>query len=248
MLRFRPQFADRRSAGSNKGCLSMKTSLLRTIPIVALLAGAPTASFASDHADGVKTALDPAADITDLFTFTSPKNPDKLVMVMNVHMLASEKSRFSNAVDYKFRIRPIKDAKTLVPSDDAKSEQSLVCSFSGGVPLVRAQQHAVCTFSSQGKTQTIEFDTRGSSFVEGGASQEENGLRIFAGLRSDPWFVDLSKTVAFNKGKRPERAGGKNGLLGKNVLSIVVEVDKSRLAGPLLAITAQTVRTKGLGS
>src|SRR5688572_20774164 len=79
---------------------------------------APASSHASDHSDGVKTALDLAADITDLFTFTSPKDPNKLVMIMNVNGFAGPSSRFSDAVDYKFRIRPIADAKTLVPSTD----------------------------------------------------------------------------------------------------------------------------------
>ena len=32
-----------------------------------------------------------------------------------------------------------------------------------------------------------------------------------------------------------------NGLQGQNVLSIVVEIDKARLGGPMLAVTAQTV-------
>jgi hypothetical protein len=35
---------------------------------------------------------------------------------------------------------------------------------------------------------------------------------------------------------------GVNGLYGQNILSIVVEVDKNRLPGPVLAVTAQTVR------
>ena len=56
------------------------------------------------------------------FAFTSPQNPDKLVLIMNVHAFAFSSSRFSNAVDYKFRIRPIDDAKTLAPSTDARRE------------------------------------------------------------------------------------------------------------------------------
>ena len=35
---------------------------------------------------------------------------------------------------------------------------------------------------------------------------------------------------------------GWNGLHGQNVLSIVVELNEQRLSGPLLAVTAQTVR------
>ena len=220
----------------------MKKALTFAVPLLAILVGAPTPSQASDHADGLKTTLDLAADLTDLFTFTSPQNPDKLVMIMNVHGLAYSKSRFSNAVDYKFRIRPIADARTLVPNPDPAKEQTIVCSFAGGIAFINAQQRATCKFTSGDTSQTVVFDTRAAGYQAGGSSSDQGGLRIFAGVRSDPWFLDLGKTIAFDKGTRVDRAGGSNGLQGHNILSIVVEVDKSRLAGPLLAITAQTVR------
>jgi hypothetical protein len=225
----------------------MKKALKLALPILAVvLVGAPTPSRASDHSDGVKTALDLAADITDLFTFTSPKDSNKLVLIMNVNGFANKTSRFSDAVDYKFRIRPIEDAKTLVPSADPTKEQTIVCSFTGGVALIDAKQRATCTLNLGGTTQTIRFDTRAAGFQAGGSSAEQNGARVFAGIRSDPWFADLKKIVAFDKGDRVERADPSDGLRGRNVLSIVVEVDKSRLGGPLLAVTAQTVRRSGL--
>src|SRR5690242_9779940 len=90
---------------------------------------APAPSNASDHIDGLKTAVDNAADLSDVFAFTSPKDSSKLVLIMNVHSIAFSGSKFSDAVDYKFRIRPIDDPKTLVPSPDGKREQSIVCSF-----------------------------------------------------------------------------------------------------------------------
>jgi len=222
----------------------MKKALTFALPLLAVLIGAPTPSQASDHADGVKTTLDLAADLTDLFTFTSPKDPNKLVMIMNVHGLANRTSRFSNAVDYKFRIRPIDDAKTLTPSADPSKEQSIVCSFSGGIAFIDAKQRATCAFNLGGQhgTQTISFDTRAPNYTAGGASPDGGIARVFAGVRSDPWFLDLGKTVAFDKGTKVDRAGGSNGLHGMNVLSIVVEIDKSKLNGSLLAITAQTVR------
>jgi hypothetical protein len=213
---------------------------MAAMALVAL--GAPTPSHASDHIDGLKTAVDNAADLTDLFTFTSPDH-EKLVLIMNVHGFAFGHSRFSNAVDYKFRIRPIDDAKTLKPSTDPRREQSFVCSFSGGLPFVAAKQHATCTFNV-GTTviQSISFDTRGDEY-RGGGSADEGGIRVFAGVRSDPWFLDLAKTLKFNNSLPVSQTiPGINGLHGQNVLSIVVEIDKRRFATSLLAITAQTVR------
>ncbi len=220
----------------------MKKVLLSALVAVAASVGSEAPSRASDHADGLKTTIDNAADLTDLYTFTSPENPDKLVLIMNVHPLAGARSRFSNAVDYVFRIRPIDDARGLKPNADAAREQKITCSFSGGIFLVEPKQHATCTFAfGRGSVETVEFDTRSADYGAGG-SGARNGLRVFAGARSDTWFLDLGKAVKYINGATVPNGPGKNGLQGSNVLSIVVEVDKSRLAGPLLAVTAQTVR------
>lgn len=220
----------------------MKTrALLAALPVLAALVATPAASEASDHVDGLATGVDISADITDVFTFTSPERPDKLVLVMNVHQLALGRSRFSNAVDYSFRIRPIDDKKTLAPSSDARREQTITCSFTGGMLIVDPKQKATCKLALAGGSESISFDTRTPDFKAGGMA-EQNGTRVFAGVRSDPWFLNLKKILSANGGKKITPDGGKNGLAGWNVLSIVVEVDKSKLGGPLLAITAQTVR------
>ena len=198
-------------------------------------------SDASDHVDGVKTAIDIAADLTDVFAFTSPRDPNKVVLVMDAHGLAFSNSRFSNAVDYQFRIRPIADARSLVPSSDASKEARVVCNFSGGIPLIDGEQRGTCAFHLVGGDETVTFSTRTGSYYAGGDG-EKNGIKVFAGVRSDPWFLDLGKTIKLNDGKAIDPGGGADGLWGQNILSIVVEIDKSRLPGPLMAVTAQTVR------
>lgn len=205
--------------------------------------GVPT-SQASDHVDGIKTGLDNSADISDLFVFTSPADPSKLVLVMNVNALARAPSRFSNAVDYRFRIRPIADARTLVPATDPGREQSIVCNFEGGIPILNGKQRATCRLNLASGSEVLSFETRGGSGFRAGGSVQSASTKIFAGVRSDPWFLDLGKTVKFNKAEPAPRTGpGSNGLQGVNVLSIVVEIDKSRLGpNPLLAVTGQTVR------
>jgi hypothetical protein len=222
---------------------AIKRGLPFAVALAALVvAGAGKKSRASDHIDGIKTALDNAADITDVFTFKSPTNPNKLVLIMNSHGIAFSTSRFSNAVDYKFRLRPISDSATLAASNDARSERSIVCNFSGGTFLVNANQRAKCTLNLEGGQEVIEFDTRGSNEVRAGGMGEKNGTRIFAGVRSDPWFLDLAKTLKYNAGLPVLDVPGANGLHGQNVLSIVVEIDINKVPGPLLAVTGQTVR------
>jgi hypothetical protein len=200
-----------------------------------------TPSEASDHIDGVKTALDNAADVTDVYTFTSPSDAGKLVLIMNVHGVAFSRSRFSNAVDYRFRIRPIENAETLEPSADPRKEQTFTCNFSGGLHLVKARQRATCTYDYGSGRETVTFETRSNEFRAGGSGGSASA-RIFAGVRSDSWFLDLAKTLKWNKGLPVLGTPGVNGLWGQNVLSIVVELDKQRLPGTLLAVTGQTIR------
>jgi len=217
----------------------MKKPLLFGLILGASALVAP-ASEASDHVDGIKTALDPSADLTDLYTFVSPTNPNKVVMVMNIHMLASSKTRFSNTVDYVFRIRPIDDARKLAPT---AKEQTISCGFTSDGPsgLIDANQHATCTAKiGNDEPIVVKFDTRSSNYKAGGAA-EKDGVKVFAGVRSDSWFLDLKKAVKLVNEHNVTPDKGKNGLNGMNVLSIVVEVDKEKLAGPMLAITAQTV-------
>lgn len=220
--------------------IKMRKSGLAAAAALLALGASPRASEASDHIDGVKTTIDNAADLTDLFVFPSPQDPNKLVMIMNTHTLAFGGSRFSNAVEYKIRIRPIEDARAMQPSADPAKERTVVCSFSGGLPLVDARQRATCAFRLEDGAETVAFDTRSDAYAAGGAGTG-SGIRVFAGVRSDPWFLDLAKTLKVNAGL-PMVGPGVNGLHGQNVLSIVVEIDKRRLPGALLAVTAQTVR------
>jgi Domain of unknown function (DUF4331) len=72
-----------------------------------------------------------------------------------------------------------------------------------------------------------------------------DGVRVFAGLRSDPFFLDLpalQQTV--RTGRLAFKVVGNNSLAGFNVLSVVVEADCAPMlqaGGPLFAVVAETV-------
>jgi hypothetical protein len=72
------------------------------------------------------------------------------------------------------------------------------------------------------------------------------GVHVFAGLRSEPFFLDLRATVEMmNTGRLAFTEPGSPFGVGWNVLSIVAEVDCAPLlaagGGPLFAIAAETV-------
>lgn len=214
----------------------MKKGLPIAAAFLAVILAGPMKGRASDHADGPKTALDLAADLTDLYTFTSPKDANKIVFVLNVHALANSHTTFSDAVEYKLRVRQV-NATTLTPGQD---EQAITCTFAGG-SLFDSTQRASCVLALAGGTETVTFDTRGDDHRAGGVGSRDD-IKVFAGVRSDTWFLDLKRTVGFSKGEDIRSKVGHNGLDGSNVLSIVIEMDKRRVGGPLLAVTAQTVR------
>lgn len=220
----------------------MKRGLPFAAAFLAVVLAGPATSRASDHVDGVKTALDRGGDITDVYVFPSPQDANKVVLVMNTRSLATSMSRFSNAVDYKFRIRPIADAKTLAPSTDVSKEQSITCTFDGGLPFLNARQNGECKLHLARGNESIQFSTRGASGVRAGGMAQKGDIKVFAGARSDTWFLDLGKTIKVNKGERVANSSGSNGLQGTNVLSIVVEMNKSRIGNSLIAVTGQTVR------
>src|SRR6476646_9548150 len=66
----------------------------------------------SDHFSGPRAIAGPAGDITDLYVFPSPELAGHLVLVMNVHPFADPSTFFSDAITYRFRLRPITVAGT----------------------------------------------------------------------------------------------------------------------------------------
>ena len=77
----------------------------------------------SDHVDGPRSIGDPAADLTDLFAFTNPENPQRTVLGACVFPSAGEDALFSNVIDYSVVLRRVTvagvgNAAKFQPSDD----------------------------------------------------------------------------------------------------------------------------------
>jgi hypothetical protein len=196
----------------------------------------------SDHISGPRALADPIADITDVYAFPSPERPGSLVLVMNTLPFAQPDDTFSDGLLYRFRLRPLTvtgDASAGLFTV-AAAEVTVDCVFSepasAGEP---GGQTGSCT-ASEGTHVTFRVDDRG-----GGGSE---GIRAFAGPRWDPFIMDAPaalKTIATGRMAFTER--GAIYLDGKNVLSLVVEVDCGRLLGAdvhLVGVVAETL-TRG---
>src|SRR5215813_8695137 len=77
----------------------------------------------SDHVDGPRSIGDPAADLSDLFAFTSPQEPARTVLAMCVFPSAGERAIFSNVIDYAIAVRRVSvagvgNAAKFVPANE----------------------------------------------------------------------------------------------------------------------------------
>ena len=187
----------------------------------------------SDHVDGPRSIGDPAADISDLFAFTSPENPARTVLALCVFPSAGEDAIFSNVVDYAIAVRRVTvggvgHAANFQPADDeirfSVRFQVLQRDAAGQV-----QQRGVGTLPG-GRTLSLTVND------ENGASTPDGDFRVFAGRRSDPFYLAW---IASSLTKVP------NLLQHDNVLCIVVEFDTRRVLDPakgsLFGVIAETV-------
>ena len=207
----------------------MKKALL-SVACLSLFLAVSNTSQASDHADGIKTALDMTGDISDLYAFTSPSNPNKLVLVMNTHMLATRISRFSDRISYNFRIKKVDSVSSLKPVSGG--DHAISCTFTGG-SVFNTTQDATCVLDGRDK---VTFRTNDENAPASG------GMRAFAGLRADTWFLSIPQTQKVINFTMPEPGRHTNSLAGMKVLSLVVELDITKVGGPLIAVTGETVR------
>jgi hypothetical protein len=147
----------------------MRLKALGLSALAVILFAAPLA-LAADHQDGPAATADPSADITDVFAWMSP-DASMVNLVMDVFPFATGTPLFSNTVQYVFHT-------SSRPSFGMASAASV---------------NVICTFDTG---QTISC-WAGAEYVTGDASSAtgltsaSGKLKVFAGLRNDPFFFNL---------------------------------------------------------
>ena len=177
----------------------------------------------SHHISGPRAAAEPITDITDLYAFPSPEHPGRLVLVLNTLPFAPPSAAFSDGLIYRFRLRPLtaSDREDGAPFAAGGEEMVIDCAFSapaGGYAANDPAQEGTCA-TPAGETVSIRVNDE-----HGG---QAHGVRVFAGPRWDPFIMDAPaalKTIA--TGELAFTDPGAIYLDGKNVLSLVVEVDR----------------------
>jgi hypothetical protein len=180
--------------------------------------------------------VDPSIDLSDLSVFTSPSIRGALSWWPTFFPAAGETALFSNVANHSIVLRRVRvagvgDATSFVPEGPEmrftfQFETLTLTPTPGGE---RGAQRGLCKLPDGRTLQIVVGD-------EQGASSDDGGVRAFAGLRSNPFYIgwplgrDL-KSVP-------------NYLQEDNVLSVVVEFDVGRFLhtenGTLFGAIAET--------
>jgi hypothetical protein len=191
----------------------------------------------SHHISGPRAVAEPIADITDLYAFPSPARPGHLVLVLNTLPFAPPDARFSDALIYRFRLRPLTrvDPGAAAPFAPLSPEHVVDCVFSTPEGGETGGQQVTCTLPGGGVVTARVGDEQGG---------EAGGGRLYAGARWDPFILDAPaglKTIA--TGKLAFTDPGSIYLDGKNVLGLVVELDIAAVldGAVLVAVVGETL-------
>ena len=178
----------------------------------------------SDHISGPRALADPIADITDVYAFPSPERPGHLVLVQNTLPFAAPSALFSDGLVYRFRLRPLRAGMPTDPAPFTVGEQEFAfdCVFSDPVGEDGARrQEGTCTTPAGEMVSFLVNEEHGAA---------GHGIRVFAGPRWDPFIMDAPaalKTIA--TGELAFTDPGSIYMDGKNVLSLVIEIDCAKL-------------------
>jgi hypothetical protein len=168
---------------------------------------------------------------------------------MDVFGKSGPSAVFSDAVIYRFRIRPVDIAATGPEAAFAPTQSEIIfdCVFdipSGDGGASRPVQYGRC-LTPDGRTISFRADDE-----NGGV---DDGVEVFAGQRSEPFFLDvrmIEKTVV--TGKLSFKPKGFDTLYGTNILAIVIKFDWRKMLKGISSSrsmsTAETVRRSTMAS
>ena len=219
---------------------------LTALAVTAVSAGVARKMMASDHQDTPLVENNPRFDVNDVYAFPSPNDPSKTVLVLGTQSpltpAATPSAKFGtrDQVVYQLKIDNTGDAK-----------EDLVFQFT----FLNLGRYQVVSMRGPAKPGSVGTEnTLVRQFPVFGFTNtviEWNGMKLFAGPRDDPFFIDLEAFFRILPDRKPENgplsqiqqgpltfrpATGPNPavdfLRGINDMAIVVEVPTSWLTNP----------------
>ena len=194
-------------------------------------------------AAGLKLPGDDARlDLTDLFVFAAPDNPDRTVLIMDANPFTKGNGFHPDAV-YRFNIDT---------DGDSLADAAFSFTFS---PYDNGRQTATAYYATGSDAQSRE--PRGDILIEAAevgfdatAMPVQAGrCRLFTGKRSDPFFADADGVLHWliDGQKGDFQWTGTDTFAGANIYSIGLEVPDDMLgSGPIGAWITTSLRRDGM--
>ena len=200
-----------------------KRKVLLTV-LAAVVAVTGGIIYAADHLDAPAVS-NQTTDITDVYVFNG-ENTNNLVFVANTQGLLSPSA--TGAAKF--------DEKTLIEfniDNNGDNVEDLVLQaivMNGKMRVYGPYRPAATGTRSVIVPSSFSVQADVTPYGQAAKIGEENGIKVFAGPRDDPFFFDL---VQYQKVITGAASGfnnpGDDTFKGTNVMSIVIEVPKSRL-------------------
>jgi hypothetical protein len=199
------------------------------------LAGGIGALTAADHDDAPLIGGDQGADIADVYAFPSPASPDRIVLALTLSdvlppgEIVLGRSIFDPRVLYEFNIDNDGDG-----IEDRVLQAYVVGEADDQVVYVRGPV-APASMGAQSRivsTAPVTVSTRVSTGADAIVG-EESGVRLFAGVRDDPFFFDLGTFSAILAGQASGFSDpGTDAFAGLNTYAIVIELPIALIGDP----------------
>jgi len=245
----------------------------------------PSAVLASSHREAPLISTDPTADNTDLYAFVSPDAPNTVTIIANYIPLEEPAggpnfAAFDDSVLYEINIDNTGDAKedisyqfrfktsmqnpntflyntgqiTSLTDPDLNVRQTYT------VKRVKGSDDDATVLGKNIPTPPVNIGPRSTPNYEALAAAAvktlSGGIKVFAGQRDDPFFVDLGSIFDLG-GLRPFNGAhlvplatepGVDGVGGYNTHTIAMQIPISQLKGPngrmIIGIYASASRQK----
>lgn len=203
---------------------------------------------ASDHQDTPLVEMSPRYDVNDVYAFPSPSSPSsRTVLVLGTSSPITPAQTPSFTFGTKDQeLYQIKVDNT----GDAREDLVFQITFSGKAGKQKVTLRGPVAPNSVGTMNTL---VTGTKQIKGKTNTviEENGIKLFAGPRDDPFFIDLEAFFRILPDRKPE--GGPlstvtqgpltfrpttgndkavDFLRGINDMAIVIELPTSMLTNP----------------
>ena len=219
------------------------TAALAAVVFTVGSAVAVRAIVASDHQDTPLVEMSPRYDVNDVYAFPAPGNPSRTVLVLGtsspITPAQTPSFTFGNKDQELYQIK-------IDNTGDAREDLVFQITFTGKAGKQKVTLRGPVSPNSVGTMNTLV----GGKQIKGYTNTviESGGVKLFAGPRDDPFFIDLEAFFRILPDRKPEagplstitqgpltfRPVGQavDFVRGFNDMAIVIELPTSAIANP----------------